>query len=453
MGKTVFDQALRVLACESCGAPVQGTIAGGRVRCDYCNAINMLPARNDERDRATHHQSKLSEGERYQRLRAQDNKPLLPPASLQSLMSQGQLAQGAVAEATKQWQQACSEVAKGASFGASERLFFLSIMLYGHLSEQGEELKVRALIETSLQHLEDQTFRAVLHGMLCRNAARLGDYEAAAYWLSLCDPSSDNLQVDTSYRFSAAYLATAKREFDAVIRLLGSRIDDVPIADTNDFVCGVLRANALEHTGQLDLAVEQLMQWSAKSGPAVEKIVAANASLKLCVKSLPRAVSRAADFEAAVIQTKSGIKVGRLMLPIMLSGLVIPIVASVGFTAFDPMMMTWLLPVLIVGVTGFILVSVFRSIGAAGRTRAHLEQIGVAATGTILAIEGTGTRINNQPQMKLRMRIETPGKPAFLVEHREVIPTHQLAQLPVGTQVNVRYDPNDRAMLAIVRNS
>ncbi len=452
MGKTVFDQALRVLACEACGAPVQGTIAGGRVRCDYCNAINILPARDDQRDKATHQHAKISEGERYQRLREQDNKPLMPPASLQGLMSQGQLAANAVPEATKQWTLACDEVTKGASFGASERLFFLAILLYGYLSEQGDELKVRALIETSLQHLDDPTFRAVLHGMLCRNAARLGDHDAAAYWLSLCDPQSDNLQVDSSYRLSAAYLATAKRNFDEVVRLLGSRIDDVPIADNNDFVCGVLRANALEHTGQLDLAVEQLMHWSSKSGTAVQKIVAANASLQLCGKSLKRAITQAAEFEASIIETKSGIKVGNIVLPIILTSTVIPIVAGVGFTAFDPDMMAWLLPVLIVGMTGLIFVSVFRSIGAAARTRAQLEKIGVAATGTILAIEGTGTRINNQPQMKLRMRIETPGQPPFLVEHREVIPTHQLAQLPLGTQLNVRYNPNDRAMLAIIRN-
>jgi hypothetical protein len=57
--------------------------------------------------------------------------------------------------------------------------------------------------------------------------------------------------MDTAYRFSRAYVSTHAGDMKTVLRVLGTQVDDVPIADPYDAVVGMLRANALEAHGQL----------------------------------------------------------------------------------------------------------------------------------------------------------------------------------------------------------
>jgi len=451
MGKTAFDQTLRVLTCESCGAPVTGSVTGGRARCDYCNAINMLPARDDRADReAANHSPTMSEGERFSRLRSGDNKPLEPPPSLKRFVRNGALAPEVEDEAVEAWKAACTEVAKGASFGASERLFFLTLLLYGLWSTKGDDLGVRALIETSLQHLKDPSFRSQLHGMLSRNAARLDDLDAAAYWLSLCDANSPDIHVDTSYRFSAAYLATAQRDFDRVIFLLGSQIDDVPLADSNDFVCGVLRANALENTGRSDEAVTQLTRWLTASKPAVQAIIEANAGLDLCPKSMPAASQFTGGLDGNVLKTKSGLDLRGMVRRMMLSAVGFPVLFGVVIVLFNDGLV-FLMPFIIVAFFGLTMFHVFRMATGPARLRRYLETKGVDGSATILSVESTGMRVNKQPVLALRLKVESPGQPPFVVDHREIIDQLRISRMTPGALVPVRFDPDDPSVFALAR--
>ncbi|MGB1015524.1 MAG: hypothetical protein ACPG4T_15415, partial [Nannocystaceae bacterium] len=404
MGKTAFDQTLRVLTCESCGAPVTGAVTGGRARCDYCNAINMLPARDDRADKeAASHSPTMSEGERFQRLRSGDGQSLEPPTSLKRFVRDGALAPEVEDEAVQAWKAACAEVEKGASFGASERLFYLTVLLYGLWSTKDDDLGIRALIETGLQHLGDPAFRSQLHGMLSRNAARLDDVDAAAYWLSLCDANSANLHVDTSYRFSAAYLATVQQDFDRVILLLGSHIDDVPIADSNDFVCGVLRANAMEQTGHLDEAVNQLTRWLTVSKQSVQAIVEANAGLDLCPRSMPAADDFTGGLDGEVLKTKSMFDFRGMFGRLMLSTIALPVFLGVGFVFFDENMV-FAIPFVFLIFFGSTFYFVFRLATRPARLRRYLEANGVKGSATILSVESTSVRVNRRPMINLKLK-------------------------------------------------
>ncbi len=454
---TVFSQQLRVLVCEQCGAPVKGTIAGGQVQCGYCGALNVLTTRDDTREQqAARHQPRLSEAQRHQLLRQQDGRPLLPPAALSTLLHEGRLTAQNEALAQQQWNQARREVAGGASFGAAERLYFLTMMLYGLWSETRNDDKIRALLETALNYLREPSHRAVLHGMLARNAARLNDMAAADHWLSLCDPYSEDIQTDSAYRLTAAYLATAKRDYARVLQYLGSRIDDVPIADNNDIVCGVLRANALEKTGQLNLAVQQLSFWTDTAGGAVQQVIAANAGLGLCFQSMVRVNQRAqqranqqAQMEANVVQTTTGFRFGCLFLPLFLGGFAIPIILGGAERFLGAADAENIAPIVIGGylVCAFLVVAVTLSKGA--RSRAHLKKVGIRGSATLISLKATGTQVNDQPQMLLRLKVEAPGQPAFIAEHREVISHAQLPQMVPGATMMVLYNPNDRAQLVI----
>ena len=43
-----------------------------------------------------------------------------------------------------------------------------------------------------------------------------------------CDPNSDDLQTDSAYRISRAYLDTARGDFQRVLQILGGNEQEVP---------------------------------------------------------------------------------------------------------------------------------------------------------------------------------------------------------------------------------
>jgi hypothetical protein len=234
----------------------------------------------------------MNEAERIERLRAQDGKPLVPPVALQPLISGGSLDPAKIDQALAQWQQARAELDAGGGFAAAERLYFLMMLLYTPLAQRNEEKRVRALLETTLELLVDPRHQAVVRGMLARNAARVGDFDAAEQWLLPCEARSDDIHIDTAYRYSRAYLAARRQQYDEVLQQLGSRVDDVPIADTLDLTAGALRADALEKMGRFSEAKEQLaavMQTVPDGVAGMERVIAVNHVLGLCPQSFPAA--------------------------------------------------------------------------------------------------------------------------------------------------------------------
>ena len=93
--KTTFSFQMRVLLCERCGAPIDVALAGGVTPCKYCGAQLMIAGR-DERAifQPGASPAPLPEPERLNRLRQQDNQPLLPPASASQPMLSLQPKQG-----------------------------------------------------------------------------------------------------------------------------------------------------------------------------------------------------------------------------------------------------------------------------------------------------------------------------------------------------------------------
>ncbi len=57
--------------------------------------------------------------------------------------------------------------------------------------------------------------------------------------------------------------------------------------------------------------------------------------------------------------------------------------------------------------------------------------------------------VNNQPQVKLRLRIEAPGVPAYELEKRVTVPLIALGTLSSGRPLAVAIDPGDRDKIAI----
>ena len=225
---------------------------------------------------------------------------MLPPGSLLPLMPNGQLEPWKIGEAVTVWQNTRRELRTSSDFEAAERLLFLTIVLSQYFFEQGDRERQRALFESALEVFSLPRHRQMMLCYLSRCACRAGDLDAAQRWLTQCDPRSDDLAMDSSYRFSWAFIDTARGNFQGVLAALGQQFDEVPIQDALDGSACALRANALEKLGNLPGATEELRTGFAR-GPmlraTIEKFLEVHPSFGLCPQSLQQA--RAGHTEVA----------------------------------------------------------------------------------------------------------------------------------------------------------
>lgn len=452
-GSTTFSYSIRALICDQCGAPLLGTLAGGHVPCRYCGATNVLRVRDDRALADPSRPRAVNEQERLARLRMQDGRPLLPPPSLAALLPGGQLPPWKVDEAQAVWRATKRETAATSSPDAAERLLFLTMILSNHFAEQNDMARLRAMYESALDVFTLPRHRQMMRGYLARNAVREGDVDAAEAWMAPCDPGSDDLQTDSAYRASYALIATARRNYPAVIQLLGQTPADVPILDAMDGLCAILRANAWEKQGHAQAASQQLQAVMAAIGPggrdAMEKFAGLYPSLQLCAGSLHAAQSAhtVAAAKVASTQTMGGIHViffpiGILMgvgAAICLVVVIIGLVADLGMGVVAGAGTA--LPTLA------IMAAVFGGIGYVGRKAAkraeHLRINGVSAQARVLGASPTGLSVNNVPQMALQLVIDVPGRGPVQATAKVMMSPHVAMAMVPGASVPVRYDRNN----------
>lgn len=290
MGSYAFE--LRVLCCAQCGAPVQAALSGGSVTCSYCQTVNHVVTRDDSAARATAGApATMSEAQRIESLRQQDGKDRPVPPSLAHLLRDGTLHQDDVPTAMNEWRRAHGDYLAGAGFSAAERLYTLTLLLREHMRASEASSRLRAMIESTLGALNDPHHMQVLHSILAQEAALEGDLDAASKWLALTSPHSTDLHGDSSHRVAKALIATRRGDFLAVTRALGPAKIDVPIADEEDTLCVLLRANAFERQNKMEQATEAILPllMGHDGGKELQRVLGANHSLHLCSQSLQAA--------------------------------------------------------------------------------------------------------------------------------------------------------------------
>ena len=258
MGNTLFDHRLRILSCDACGAPIDAAITGGSVQCRYCQAVNHLRARDERADlddaRAAE-AAAMSELERLDLLCQQKDQPLRVPAMVAELARHGTpLDAGNTRLGLDLWLATRKVVKLGGAFADAELLFHLTLVLAPGLDPRHR----RALLENAAEVLPDKGQRHMLRCLLAEQAAFAGDHHASAAWLELCNPRPTHLPMDTAYRLARASVATAARDYGAVLRVLGRGVEDVPIAQERESDAALLRAQALELSGNPAGASTQL---------------------------------------------------------------------------------------------------------------------------------------------------------------------------------------------------
>lgn len=472
--RTHFTAEIRVLLCEACGAPLEAPVGGGQFACTYCRAMNVVSTR-DERPTLGMPAMPvpIDENERLRRLRMQDGRPLMPPPSIQHLFPSGVLEPWRVQEVFTVFQQTRKEVKATHSPEAAERLYFITLVVSNHLGQENDLPRLRALLETSLDTLELPRHKQMLRGMLARNAVREGDLMAAERWIGPCDPRSDDLESDSAYRLARAFIDTAKGDFRAVLGLLGAVDDQVPVADSMDASVAVLRANALEKTGDLDGAVRALRDRMQKSNAggrmAIEKFVALSPQMQLCARSLPLATQGHAQVASQAMASATGGGVGLLLMVIGAGVLGIGLVVGVAVSGLgsvlggalgstDPRLGIAAIPGLLggllggcggPGIAGVVMMGIGYALWKSGRDAAYLRLHGLPARGTVLGVQGTGTKINGVPQVRIHLRVEREGLPPYEAYAKQLMDMSARAALVPGAQVPLRVHPQKPEQVAI----
>jgi hypothetical protein len=110
-----------------------------------------------------------------------------------------------------------------------------------------------------------------------------------------------------------------------------------------------------------------------------------------------------------------------------------------------------LLLVAVVAVIALAAAGAFLVFGALGheQDREEILRTGKPADGTILDIEDTGNRFNDQPEVILSLEVRAPGKPAYRAKATMIISPVYIPRFQPGAEVKVKVDPKDPSRVAV----
>ncbi|MBU9763642.1 SHOCT domain-containing protein [Mycobacterium sp. TNTM28] len=127
----------------------------------------------------------------------------------------------------------------------------------------------------------------------------------------------------------------------------------------------------------------------------------------------------------------------RIQAFVLLCGIVGPIFLTVYFVSGSDPMMQWMLWVgLLITVVDIVIAVVITAIGSRSAARTQrLEQVGVLALAQVVGIHETGTRVNEQPLVKLDLQISGPGIAPFATQDRVLASVSRLPMITNRTLV------------------
>lgn len=110
---------------------------------------------------------------------------------------------------------------------------------------------------------------------------------------------------------------------------------------------------------------------------------------------------------------------------------------------------TWLDRAIVVGAMSLALGLTWRAFRPLWRTEAVLR-CGLPAEAVVLKVWDTGTAINDDPQVGLRLEVRPVGDAPFQAETVSLVPRLDVAQIRPGAVLQVKYDSQDRRRVALV---
>lgn len=101
------------------------------------------------------------------------------------------------------------------------------------------------------------------------------------------------------------------------------------------------------------------------------------------------------------------------------------------------------IPTLVIIVLTFVLVlgGIYYFSRQSRKKAEALLATGKHGTARVLSLEDTGMRINDNPRVRMLLEVDIPGYASYQVQKTVTIPMIKIAQVQVGSIVNVMADP------------
>jgi DNA-directed RNA polymerase subunit RPC12/RpoP len=292
---SIFAFDARVLLCPQCGAPVHVSAVGGSFTCEYCRSLVVVQPRSEPAPTGQAVPEDQRINELVRQLGAYEDDRQFWPPDFAEVARVGATDEN-LAHVLAMWQSYCAR-AKAGDPAAGDFAVKLTAPLSNYFSVHGQDERRRALFESTLEALPSPAQQEIMRCRLSRAALKAGEVDAARAWLASCDPAPLDLDADSEYRVTAAYVATFDQNFERVLTLLGHSHGSIPVAVSSRTLVVMLRANALEKSGSLDEAVATLLDFAGHSDAHLAErsyaaVMKANSWLDLCSQSVPRTIAQ-----------------------------------------------------------------------------------------------------------------------------------------------------------------
>lgn len=231
-----FDLAsptLRILCCSECFEPVAAEPSGNvvHVHCGYCgkdDARELVPTVTVPTEGA---------------YRGRVPGPTRESIALDLTQPKRRLRKGDRRKLETEWRQAMAT-------GHDRNVAYVGVTLAQLLEVVfHDELRARAVLETTLEHLSHVALRALVAARLANLASRHGAIELAERWLDRIPKDLRVAEVDAARKTTRALILRARKEWDGVLD--ATRGDFVP---PYRFLALALRMDAFEQRGELRTA-------------------------------------------------------------------------------------------------------------------------------------------------------------------------------------------------------
>lgn len=460
---TFFRHDLRVLPCDTCGAPLEGAKGGGRVACRYCGSEQELTPREETPLLVG---PRLSETDRLARLRQEDAFTRPVPEPLRDLVFGDRLVPWEVPEALARWQMARRVLASGGRPNVEEELFVLSQALTAHFERQSAWLEARAIAEGGLEELTEPRHRQVMRSFLARAAALTLDVAAAEAWLSGCDSAAAELESDGAWRLARACIDTARGDFERVLHTLGGSPTDVPLPNELDPAAALLRANAWERLGRVDEGTDLLAHLAEHGGPVfhlkARELAERHPELQLARQSIQRAEPRISAILRARAPTVGaglwgcffvgGVATLAFTLLVLLGAFLATLGVASDFVGSEVLAAVGSATVLVLAFVSM-LGTIFALMGAIHlrrvRSARRLESSGRLVPGVVVQRIATGNAAMGMPEVSVRVLV-LDGKVAYLASTETYVRDAEAPSFAPRILVALRIDPDDAHAFALV---
>jgi hypothetical protein len=257
VANNAFDISIRALECQQCAAPVSAPKRGGHTTCEYCGTVNVVVTR--EVDAPAQASSLADEVVRLSQLKSQLEHPVTGHAYDLNRPPAGLGAHTSTAALVAAWRGFRDAPETAASPAGQHRLCWVVMTVADRKLRAGRALESRAVLETSLDVLSDAGHRHIVRCRLATEAVMEGEFEAGAGWLAECDPATEVLELDSTFREAAARVHVAREDWDAVLSVVGRTSDDIPVHPLHYSDVAGMRVHCLERLGAAGEATSQLL--------------------------------------------------------------------------------------------------------------------------------------------------------------------------------------------------